>query len=79
MNGSVFLIMVLFLVFFLTKTPKQLMRKRAYDFLLFTLGVYGERVYAYFIFLANKYEYEMGNFSFLILSFIVILLMQDRD
>lgn len=79
MNERVFLIMVLFLLLFLAKTPKRLLRKRVCDFLLFILGVYGERVYSCFIFLANKYEYEIGNLSFLIFGFVIVLFMQDGE
>ena len=79
MNESSIMIMVFFLVLFFMKTPKQLIKRRACDFLIFTLGVYGERVYSYFILLVNKYEWEIGNLSFLLSIFMMILFMQDKE
>lgn len=79
MNGSSILIMVFFLVFFWARTPQQLIRKRVYDILIFMLGIYGERVYSYVIYLVNKYEYEIDNMTFLVFLFIMLLFMQDRE
>lgn len=79
MLGSVFLIMVLFLVFYFTKISKQVRGKRIFDLFFLILGVYGEKVYPYYIVWVNKYDYEIGYLNFLIFIFIIFTFIQDGE